>query len=311
MDKTIAVLVIVIPVIVMIGVGYILRKKQIVSPEGITGMKSLLMNVCIPATMFKTFYATKFSWQVIVLVVIMFCVTLLAFQFGKLFQKLFKSRQELFPYLTTTFEGGMMGYALFTLLFGSDNLYHIALLDLGNALVLFPIYCTQLRMRQDGTETSPGEVVRNMITPINIAMFSGIIISVIGLGQVISASSFGTVLNETLSFAGGPTSALILIIVGYGLDLTGIKWGETLSTIFSRVIVMGVLGVCVFFLTGVLFPDDLIYRYAAVMFFCLPATYVMSVYPKDQEEGSYVGTVLALYTVITIIGFSVLAAIAA
>ena len=65
--------------------------------------------------------------------------------------------EELFPYLCTTIEGGQMGFALFILLFGQDNLYHLALLDLGNALILFPVIVTRMKLRAQGVQVSGRE----------------------------------------------------------------------------------------------------------------------------------------------------------
>ena len=56
-----------------------------------------------------------------------------------------------------------------------------------------------------------------------------------------------------------------------------------------------------------LFPEDPLYRYASVLFALLPPTYAYSVYAKGESEQSYVGAVLGLYTILTIIGFTVFA----
>lgn len=54
----------------------------------------------------------------------------------------------------------MMGYALFILLFGQENLYYMALLDLGNAFVAFPFLLTKLRMRTGTAASSRGAEYR-------------------------------------------------------------------------------------------------------------------------------------------------------
>ncbi|MDO4614761.1 MAG: hypothetical protein Q4B15_03940 [Lachnospiraceae bacterium] len=307
MNHTIEVISIVLPVLLTLAAGIVLRKLRILTNEGIRSIKNLLMNFCIPAIMFQTFYAASFTWHVLLLVFIMAVVTAAAFFAGKLLQRAAGVSQPLFPYLITTFEGGMLGYALFILLFGQDNLYHIALLDLGNALILFPFLTTFLKLRNEGTSPAARDVAKGMITPINIVMFSGILVSITGLGALISNSGFGTVLNATLDFAHTPTSTLILLVVGYGINFSGIRWGETLRTILSRVIIIGILGVIVFFLTGTLFPADPFYRYGAFLFFCLPPSFVYSVYAKGESEETYLGSCLTLYTFITIIGFVLLA----
>ena len=311
MDKTVQVLQIILPVIIMLALGMLCRRKQLISEEGVGNIKRLLVNICIPAVVFKTFYSTRFSPRSFVLVVILFAVTVAALRIGGVLNGRLRINEDYFPYLCTSIEGGMMGFALFILLFGQNELYHLALLDLGNALVLFPVLVTRLRLRQAGEKTSRADVARSLVTPINVAIALGILISVTGLGGVVTGSSFGMVLDAVLSFVGGPVSALILLVVGYGLSFERVRWNRTLRTIAARVVIMGIFGTAVFLIAWALFPQDIIYRYGVIMAFVLPPSYMYSMFTRDESEEAYVGAVLALYTVITIIGFIILTIISA
>ena len=311
MGNSVQVLEIVVPVIAMIIMGMFFREKLVLSDDGIGTLKHLLVNFCIPALVFKAFYSTQFTWKSLLLVLIMFVVTAASYYIGRGLMRQGKFEEELFPYLCTTIEGGQMGFALFILLFGQDNLYHLALLDLGNALILFPVIVTRMKLRAQGVQVSRREIAHSLVTPINVAIFSGIIVSVTGLGRVILASDFGAVLNSVLSLAGAPASTLILLVVGYGLSFRRIRWLETLRTIGIRALIMAVFGTAVFLIVRGMFPDDPLYRYAVIMAFTLPPSYMYSMFTKGKDEEAYVGAVLALYTVITIIGFIILAAISA
>lgn len=310
MEKFADVLQVVLPVIVMIALGILARKKHILSQAGIEDVKSLIVNICLPAVIFNTFYATEFTGTAILLCVIMAVFTLGAWFIGSSAQRLLHVKQPLMPYLCTTIEGGMVGYALFILLFGQDNLYHLALFDLGNTIIVFPVLLTCLRMRTQGT-VRVRETVRTLITPINIAIVSGLLVNACGLGPIISTSPVGAVMESVLSFVSGPTGALILLVVGFGMDFSDIRWSETLRTIAARVVIFGICGVLVYRLVCTLLPADPLYGFAVIMTFILPPSFVFSAYTQGRQEESYVGSVLAVYTLLTLIGYSLLAWIAA
>ena len=111
------------------------------------------------------------------------------------------------------------------------------------------------------------------------------------------------VLDETLSFLSAPVSALILLTVGYGLDFSRVKWGETFKTIGARVVIFAVFGAVLYRVFTAAFPAQPIVAYATIMAFILPPTFMYAVPIKDAEESAYVGSVLAIYTLITLIGF--------
>ncbi len=305
MEKIYAVLGIVLPVIASVLLGALLRKKNVLSDVGAGEIKSLIMSICIPAVMFNTFYAAEITPTVVLLIVIMAVVTVAAWLLGKGARKLTGIDQYMMPQLCTTLEGGMMGNALFILLFGQENLYHFALLDLGNALILFPFLLTGLRMRQSGG-SSMRDVVNGLATPVNFAMLGGLLVNFIGLGKVISVSPVGNVLSAVLSFLSAPTGFLILITLGYSLDLSGVRWGETLRTVLARLVIWGGLGVCVCLLVRVLLPQDPLYFYGAVMAFLLPPSFIFSMYGIGEREQTYISATLAVYTLLSLVGFGLL-----
>lgn len=305
MEKIISVMQIVLPVIVMLLIGVLARKRQFITDKGIEDMKSLLTNVCIPAVMFNTFYNARFDSSAGILVLSMAVFTIAAWLLGFVFQKLFRIPQPLAPYFCTSLEGGMMGYALFILLFGQENLYHMALLDLGNALVVFPFFLTKLRMRENaaGPSRSP---LRELATPINITIACGLAVNLLGLGSRLASSSIGPVVDATLSFLSGPMSALILLIVGYGLVFENIQWSETFRTILARMIIFAAFGIAFYFMISRFYPNEPIVGYSVIMAFILPPTFMYSVVVKDAKESAYVGSVLVVYTLLSLAAFGIL-----
>lgn len=310
MDKLYSVLQIILPVVLTLLLGALLRKKRMISEESVGDIKTVLSSICIPAIIFKTFYAAEFNAAVALLVFSMTAFTIAAWLLGFGAQRLLRVDQPMMPYLCTSIEGGMLGFALFILLFGQENLYYMALLDLGNALVLFPYFLTRIRLRVEGKAGSGG-AFRALVTPINGAILLGLLVNLTGLGGRIAGTGIGSVLDATLSFLSAPVSALILLTVGYGLDFTHVKWGETFKTIAARIVIFAAFGVLLYQVFTAAFPAEPLVAYATIMAFLLPPTFLYAVPIRDAGESAYVGSVLAVYTLLTLVGFAGLAWIAA
>ncbi len=306
MDKIIPTLESVLPVIITLFWGVLMRKKKLMTAQGIADLKSLIVNVCIPAAMFVNFYSTDLSGSVAILLLLMMATMIAAYVIGLLLKKALHIQQEFMPYLCTTIEGGMLGYALYILLFGQENLYHMALIDLGTAFFLFGYLITKLRLRSEPSVTGK-DILKGFTTPINIAIILGLGCNLLGIGRILNASAAGDLISSICSFASAPVGFLILICVGFGLDFSNVPWGVTMKTILSRVVVMACAGVLGYQCIIRLFPGDDLYRYGMLLAFVLPPSYAFSAYTKGEEENSYVGSVLAVYLVITVIGYSLIA----
>ena len=56
----------VLPVLVMIGIGYFCNRKQIFDMNGLKGLKALLGDIMLPVMLFNAFFTAVYSVRVIV-----------------------------------------------------------------------------------------------------------------------------------------------------------------------------------------------------------------------------------------------------
>lgn len=56
MTQTLSVLEMVLPVVIMILIGYFCRVSGILSKDGLGGIKSVISNITLPVVLFKAFY---------------------------------------------------------------------------------------------------------------------------------------------------------------------------------------------------------------------------------------------------------------
>ncbi len=305
-----SVLTVIVPVIALIGIGMLLRNRGFVSEHGITEMKFLVMNFCMPAALLRNFITTTLTAQDGILLLVMSCSMAATFVLGFVMRRLLRIREEVASYLCCTVEGGCIAIVFFSLLFGQTNLYKMALFDAGGALFQWPVIMTLYARMQSGKKsTNLLGSLKMMINPVIISIFLGVFLSATGLGPELASILPGQVLVSILDSVSAPTGPLIIITIGYGIVLKGLPWKALGKGIAARIITAVIVGTVVYYIVSGLFPDDPLYRYAVLLYYTAPPTFVYSAMARREEDKSYVGTYLAIYTLLSVIAFMVITVI--
>jgi hypothetical protein len=212
------------------------------------------------------------------------------------------------PFLTTGFEAGMLGYALFNMLYGADRTAEFARIDLGQVLFVFTLYKVLLAM--DGNERADvGQLVREMaLSPIIIAIVAGVLLGATGLYRTLEPSGVSGLLDACTAFVSAPTSAIILLTIGYDLVLDDIPWAQTAKVVALRLVIMLALRTALVALLGWIWPEANLTAAINVMFM-LPPPFVLPVFADDADQRTYVSSALSVSTLVAIAGFAVMAAL--
>lgn len=308
MSHAIAVLQTILPVLVMLVIGMLCRSSGLVSREGVNALKSVVVNITLPAVLLSAFATTRYTLMDVVVPLMMFLVCLAAWALGRAGAKVFKLNSRFVPFLTTGFEAGMLGYALFNMLYGSARTAEFARIDLGQVLFVFTLYKVLLGL--EGKErASAGTLVKEMLlSPIIIAIAAGVLIGATGLYQAMAPSGVAGVFDACTDFVAAPTSAIILLTIGYDLVLGDIPWRETGKVVALRYAIMLVLGFLLVMLLKLLWPAANLTAAITVMFL-LPPPFVLPVFADDANQRVYVSSALSVSTLVAIAGFAVLAVI--
>lgn len=302
MAQTLSVLEMVLPVIVMLFIGYFCRVSGILTKDGLNGIKSVISNITLPVVLFKAFYATSYSPDSLFMFSVVFISCSLALGCGFLLNR-FVPAFRLMPYLLSGFEVGMLGYALFGLLAGSDQLSYMATVDLGQVLFVFTVYLTLLK-NATGQKPSLGEMLKEMSkNPAFRGVTLGIIVGVTGIGSLITASPVSPIFSAVIEMITLPTSGMILIIVGYELSMRRDLIVPVIKTLVFRTIVMGVLLCAASLIIFQVVPFDKQLFMALILLFSLPAPFVIPLYADVESEGIYISNTLSMGTLITILIF--------
>ena len=308
MNRIIEVLQTILPVAVMLCIGMICRSRHLISREGINALKNVAVNIALPAVLLSAFATTRYTVMDVVIPLMMFLVCVAAWAMGRAGARIFRLSSRFVPFLTTGFEAGMLGYALFNMLYGSSRTAEFARIDLGQVLFVFTLYKVLLGL--EGKERADaGQLVKEMLlSPIIIAIAAGVLLGAAGIYQALVPSGISGIFDACTDFVSAPTIAIILLAIGYDLVFRDIPWISTGKVVLLRFGIMMILRFVFIAAVHLIWPQADLGSAVNVMFI-LPPPFVLPVFADDADQRVYVSSALSVSTLIAVIGFGVLAAL--
>ena len=298
----------VLPVVLMIAIGMLCRRRRLLTREGVNGLKNVVVSITLPAVLIHAFASTEYTPMDVAVPLMMFVVCVLAWLAGRWMGRLLRMRSRFVPFLTTGFEAGMLGYALFHMLYGAEHTAEFARVDLGQVLFVFTLYKVLLGM--EGRERADVRaLLKEMaLSPIILAIAAGVLLGATGLYRALVPSGVSALIDACTDFVSAPTSAIILLTIGYDLVLDDIPWIETLKVVVLRLAILFLLRTALIALLGRLWPAADLTRAINVMFI-LPPPFVLPVFADDADQRVYVSSALSVSTLAAIVAFTAFAAL--
>lgn len=292
---------IILPILTIIIIGMLCKKNKILSNDGLDGIRSIVSNILLPIVLFNAFFTASYSIRMLIVFITSFIGFAIAFGLGFLFKGIVKPYDKYFPFLVTSSEVGMLGYALFALIAGEGSTSTLAIVDIGQTIFAYSIWITTLKAI-DGSKMSIKDIVSNFIhTKPAMGMLIGIILGLLGIGDFILSSNLSLIYTQLVSFITAPTGVLILIIVGYDLQFNKSLIKPICITSFMRVLFMGIMcficSIIIFSIT----PFDKTLMMALILTCSLPAPFIIPLFSDTKLDGPYVSASYSLETIVTII----------
>ncbi|MDO4344640.1 MAG: hypothetical protein Q4C50_07545 [Eubacteriales bacterium] len=289
----------VLPVLIMIGLGYFCNKKQIFDMNGLKGLKALLGDIMLPVVLFNAFFTADYSLRVVVVFLVVYLGFGAAIALGFFLRPLVKPYGKFLPFLLSSAEGGMLGYALYGLIAGSQSGF--AAVDLGQTVFAYTAWLGLL-ISVDGGEVKAEKLLKNMFSnKCFLGMALGIVLGAAGIGGLVMESFAGGIVRSVISMITAPVSAVVLLMVGYELNLKKELFGPVLKTILLRLVIMGALLVVSNLVIFGIFPFDKELEIALMVLYALPAPFIIPIFSDVGEDGEYVSTSLSVHTLVTVL----------
>ena len=297
----------VLPVILMFLLGWLCSRKKILSREGLAGIKTLVGSVLLPVVLFNAFFTAEYSGKIGLTFATVYLSCALGLGLGFLLRKLVAPFGKFFPFLVTNFEGGMMGYALFGLLYaGQTHLFAMA--DIGQTLSAFTVFLMTLQAVSRGRADFRAVLKSAVTSPPLIGALLGVLLGVTGIGKAVLSSAAGSLVSGTIAFISAPVSGLILIIVGYELSFSRKLMKPVMITVGLRLAVMAVLLALGSLVIFSVIPFEKPLFVALMLGWSLPAPFIIPLYVDLGNDGEYISTALSMQTVVSILLFIPIAA---
>ncbi len=288
-----------LPVLAALLLGMLCREKKFLSREGIDALKKVAINLTLPFVLVNAFATADYSGSALVQPLLVFLLCCAGLLIGWVLAKILRLPGKVPPYVATGFEAGMLGYALFVLLFPHDSTAHFAILDLGQTLFVFTVY-KGLLSGKNGMKA----VVRDiLVSPIIWAVAAGILLGATGLYRAMGTWGVAGILDSLTSFLSAPTGMIILLTVGYDLVLKEIRWKDTARYIVLRLVTVAFL---IFIILGInrTLLNGMIHEGAAILLMILPPPYVLPIFADDPTQRTAISSALSALTLVSLLIFA-------
>lgn len=308
MDQTTQIINRVLPILFLIFLGHWIRRTHFLAESTIEDLRKIVVNLALPAVLFVSFLQIELKPAYFVVFALLFLLCLGLFGLGQWLRQQLKVEYSYFPFLITGFEYGMLGISLFGSAYGLEKIGYLAIIDLGHETFIWFVFLAFLLMKRDGLQ-NPTELVRAFFkSPVMIAILIGLLLNVVGAKELLFRLPVTGGLMATFQFLGNLTIPVILMIVGYGikLDRHGIK--DALIVVVVRLVLLIPLALILnaFLIRGLLHLEP---PFEAALFtlLILPPPFIIPLYMRAgmDEEKKYVNNVLTLYTVVSIMIYTI------
>jgi len=220
----------VVPVLLLIPLGWILRKAGVVRPSAGGDLTKLFVNVALPASLFLAFLNLDLGWSALYLPFIGLSanVLLLGLGFGIVrFLRLHKQVKNIFLLTLPVFATGTIAFPFFIAMFGAvKGLSIIALLEIGNVF-FWNTFDHYLAFRLGGEKIGVLVFLKKLFrSPILWAVVFGLTFSFYGIDIPL--------LSEFLLLLAGSTILLIMLALGISFEpkLSSVK--KSLPVIITK-----------------------------------------------------------------------------
>lgn len=295
----------VLPVLALLLIGWYCNKKQIFSMDGLQGLKAIVSDICLPVVLFNAFFTAEYSLRLVLVFVVVYVCYILTLLGGYALKKCCAPYERLSPLLMTAAEGGMLGYALYGVLVGNQS--EFATVDIGNTFFAYTVFLAAMKA-SSGEKLSPKFMVKNMLTnKCCVGMLLGILLGATGIGKLVLGSSLGGTVTGLISMITAPTSAIVLITVGYELKLEKELMKPVIKSTLIRLILMAAACAVSALVIFSIVPFDKNLLIALMILFSLPAPFIIPLFADVKEDGMYISTSLSVYTMVTIVLYALIA----
>lgn len=301
---------IVFPVVFMIVLGYITKASKFFNDEGMILIKKYITSIALPVVIFGSMSIADISSKTGRIFVAMLCVLSGAMLIGFVLRKAVGGvYSKYFPFLTTVFEAGMLGYPLYTNVFGDEKLVNIVVVDIAGCVFAFAFYFGMLNLVDKQTKFSVKNLAITAIkSPCFDALLLGMLFNLTGLMEELLESDIAGTYLSVKEMITAPLTPLILVYVGYSLKLD------------KKLLPVCLLSAVIRFLTAILMLfvlsialKDIVHNNkeiwaAFLIYLSCPPSFALLGFSENKDASEYFAMTVSLYVIINVVAYAAIVA---
>jgi predicted permease len=296
----------VVVLFILIIIGYVIKKLNIVEDSMKKDVSELVINVTLPAFIILSMTA-NFSVEIlsnsVKLIGISFFMYFIAIVFGNVYTKLIKledDERSIYKFIVAFSNSGFMGYPIINVVLGAQGVFYAAIFNLAFTIMIWT-YGVYIIKGKSSEKMSIKNRIKSIFNPALFAVIIGFILFVFQI-------ELPNFIKSTLSLVGGVTTPLSMMLIGFILSEIHLKdivsgW-KIYSLALVRLLIMP--GIMFLILTGLGVEGYLLQ--IPVLIAAMPAAantaIVSSRYGgnyKLASKGIFITTLLSIITIPIII----------
>lgn len=205
----------IVPILMLITFGYILRRRSYFEEAAIQRLTSFVATILVPCVLFNTFLNLDFSLAHVGLAAAFFALLVILLGLSFVIYRFIPPKRRFYPLFYCCFAFGFMAIPLFSTVFGEDKMDYLAAIGLGHELFVGIIFMTVAKLWLKEEPISVKAAAKTLISPLFIMVTAALILKLTGLKEVLQGTLLGGGLLDTVARLGSINTVLIMIIVGY------------------------------------------------------------------------------------------------
>ena len=261
----------------IIAAGFVLKKAGVLSADHGKALSRIIINITLPALILKTVSSIELDFSLFMapLICIMFSFAV-AFFAGLIFKNEAPAEKGPAQMSSVGFNIGLFAYPIIQGLFGAEGLSTVAMLDVGNAFIVFGLSYLLGYLSSgagDGRPVNAAGILKLFATSIPFMSY------VAAVAMNLAGLSFPRFAGDLLDTLGRANTGMALIVLGLTLDFNfdGRHW-RLIAKVVGLRYVSGLIAGTLLFL---FLPFSLLYRTVILFGLLLPVG--MAVIPYSVE----------------------------
>jgi len=283
---------------ILILVGYIATKKNLIDSSLTKKLSKLIMNIFLPCMIINSMqleYSPTVLKKVLLLILISLFIYAISFLIAIIFKAISKSKNDIGVYqFAILFSNvGFMGYPIVEAILGKDAIFYAAIFNIPFNLLIMTLGVFVICKENNNYSFS----FKSLINPVIISIF-------IGLSLFILNIKLPYIINRPIELLGNITTPLSMIVIGSMLCLSSIsecvRNKKLYIVSFIRLILMPIL--IYFILKGIVY-DKLLFSIPIVIVSMPVASntaILSSEYNANDKLASQLVFMSTLFSIVTI-----------